>query len=256
MSRLYGRINDVYNISRYMQENYHGKYKKDKTPTTGIELENAPALLVPYLTDDIIRYLDKLEINIAWNFFIKDTVYSGVGEEKNVIIFPNKTVQEEYKRDLIYFIGDLLRRLNLDYMPNEQDIRCQYSDVLPLLLEYLYLRECDQEERFSDKHLSDLNLNAKHYIRLYEIFKKYNKLLSEDTFLRNTLLYLVPLSSFDATLQISDEIANDKEALRSLISELIENPNHDREEVIAKRNIDTYGFKRLTKEIDRKNQRR
>ena len=158
-------------------------------------------------------------------------------------------MKEEYKRDLVYFIGDLLRRLSLDYIPDEFDIRCQYSDVLPLLMEYLFLRDCGKEKRFSDKHLQDLKLNANQYIKIYEKFENNKEFSNEQIFLRNSLLYLVPLSSMDATLQISDEIINDKESLKQLIKELIENENHNREDVLNKRNINTYGFKRLRKEI-------
>lgn len=256
MSRLYGRTIDVYSISKYLNENYKRTYEKDKTKIDAEEMEKTPEIITPYLPRNAQEYLDKSEIEIAWNLFTKDTIYSGYGETKNTIIFPTRTMQEEYRRDLIYFMGDLLRRINLDYLPDEFDIRCQYSDVLPLLLEYLFLRDSGKKERFSDKHLKDLALNAKEYVKIYDNFNNFKQVSDEKRFLRNTLLFLVPLSSMDATLQITDDIANDKESLRALIKELIENPNHNREEVMKKRNIDTYGYKRLRKEIDGVNKRR
>ena len=250
MSRLYGRVNDVYNISNYLIENYNNKYVKDKSKISNDELENSINYVIPYLSKDNINYINKCDVKIYYNKFIKDTLYSGVGEEENVIFFKTKDMKEEYKIDLLYFIGDLLRRKSLDYMPDEYDIKCQYSDTLPLLIEYLYLKEVNKEDRFSLRNLSDLQLNAFDYKKLYERFQKYPYIYSEDNMLRNTLLFLVPLSSMDATLQIIDKYYNNKDELIKLINELVENPNHNREEAMQKRDIETYGFKRLRKEID------
>ena len=250
MSRLYGRVDDVYNISNYLIDNYNKKYVKDNSEISSDELENSLDLVMPYLSKDSIKYVNDCDIKIYWNRFIKDTIYSGVDEEENVIFFKTKEMKEEYKIDLLYFVGDLLRRKSLDYMPDEYDIMCQYSDLLPLLIEYLYLKEKDEVNKFSEKNLSDLRMNAKEYKKIYEKFQKYPYIYSEDNMLRNTLLFLVPLSSMDATLQIADKFGDDKDELRKLIQELVENKNHNREEIMRDRNIDTYGFKRLRKEIN------
>ncbi len=249
MSRLYGRTTDIYSISKYLMENYNRKYEKDNTPISYDDLEKTFEIIGKYLPEDGKKYLADAEIEVSWNLFTKDTIYSGYGEEKNAIIFPTKQLKEDYRRDLVYFSGDLLRRINLDYMPDFQDIRCQYSDVLPLLLEYLFLKELRKEDRFSDRHLQDLKLNAKEYIKIYEAFKEFPKHFSEERFLSNSLLFLVPLSSMDVTLQLTDDIIEDSDELKSIIKELIDNEHHNREEVINKRNLDTYGFKRLRKEI-------
>jgi len=135
-------------------------------------------------------------------------------------------------------------------MPNEYDIMCQFSDVLPLLIEYLYLKEINQEERFSNKNLTDLKLNAYEYKKIYERFEKFPYIFSEENMLRNTLLFLVPLSSMDATLQIVDKYKDKKDELVKLIYDLFENINHNREEVINERDVETFGFKRLRKEIE------
>lgn len=248
MSRLYGRTDDVYNISKVFVEEYKGKYIKDNTIISPDELENSANVIEPYLSRENLKYLDEKEIEIACNPFIRETIYSGLGEDKNVIIYPSRKIKEEYKRELIYFIGDLLRRKSLDKLPEEFDIKCQYSDVLPLLLEYLFLRDTGKEERFSAKHLGDLNLNAPEYIKIFDRFNKYEGLYDKGKFLRNTLLYLVPLSSMDATLQIVDNIT-DEDDLKKLIDELISNENHNREDILKDRNIETYGFRRLIKEI-------
>ena len=202
-------------------------------------MESPIKVITPYLTDEAVNYLNDCNIQLAHNNFIKDTIYSSYGDEENIIIFPTKVMKERYKRDLAFYMGDLLRRVNLDLLPSDYDIRCQYSDVLPLLLEYIFLRDTGKGEEFSSRHLHDLNLNAKHYVKMFERFDKYKDILNKDSFLRNTLVYLVPLSSMDATLQIGDDIANDKVALRELINDLFENVDNNREIVMKERNIDT-----------------
>ncbi len=251
MSRLYGRTNDIYSISKDLLENYNKKYERDNAIISFEKMDKSLEIIEKFIPRDAALFLKDAQIEVAWNLFIKDTIYSGYGEEKNTIIFPTKKMKEEYRRDLVYFAGDLLRRINLDYVPDDFDIRCQYSDVLPLTLEYLFLKEIGKEDRFSDKHLQDLKLNAKEYVKIYENFHNYPEVFNEERFLKNSLLFLVPLSSFDMTLQIADEIVNDEDKLKLLIKELINNENHNREEVINKMNMDTYGFKRLRKEIRR-----
>jgi hypothetical protein len=235
-----------------LKEEYKGKYKKDNTVISGDDLEKSPLVITPYISRENALYLDKQEIEIACDSFIRETIYSGLGEERNIIFFKSRKLREEYKRELIYFIGDLLRRKSLDYLPEEFDIKCQYSDVVPLIIEYLFLRDTGHAERFSSKHLSDLSLNAPEYMKIYERYNKYEGLFNKEDFLRNTLLYLVPLSSMDATLQIIDELGNDKDELKKLLNELINNESHNREAILKDRNIETYGFRRLRKEIIRK----
>ena len=109
-------------------------------------------------------------------------------------------------------------------------------------------------EKFIDKNFKDLKLNAYDYKKMYERFKKYPFIYSEENMLRNTLLFLVPLSSMDATLQVIDKYGDRKDELLLLIQELFDNNNHNREEIIAKRDINTFGFKRLIKELDMRKQ--
>ena len=93
-------------------------------------------------------------------------------------------------------------------------------------------------------------MDAPHYQKIYNKHQKHPSIYPDDYLLRNTLLYLVPLSSMDATLQLIDKYKDDKDEIRYLIYELVQNESHNREEIMAERNIDTYGFKRLRKEID------
>ena len=250
MSRLFGRVEDVKGVADYLTENYNKKYLKDKTEITDVELMDATKDILKYLDKDYVIYINHCNIGVYWNRYIKDTEYSGVGEEYNSIFFPTKKMIEEYKLDLMFFIGDLLRRRKMDYIPDQYDVRCQYSDVLPLLMEYLYLKENNKEEIFSTKIIADLRLDAPHYQKIYNKHQKHPSIYPDDYLLRNTLLYLVPLSSMDATLQLIDKYKDDKDEIRYLIYELVQNESHNREEIMAERNIDTYGFKRLRKEID------
>lgn len=249
MSRLYGRVEDVRSISEYLKDKYDGVYTPDKTIIEGQELENAPSVIAPYLSSDSITYLDSLDIELAYNRLIRETCYSGPGEKSNIIYFPTKNMKEEYKRELIFFMGDLLRRKNFDRYPDVFDIKCQYSNVLPLLIEYLYLRDTGKEDRFSPKYLQDLKISALEFLKRYR--KNINRPEKEEQLLNDTLLILIALSSMDATLQIKDKFASDKDSLIQLIDELVVNERHDREEIIKRRDIDTFGFKTLRKEIDR-----
>ena len=214
-------------------------------------MEEAPNLLNEYLPKNVIDFLNKQEISICYNPFAKTT--STIGADLSgdpTIIYPSKKIREEYKRELIYFIGDILRTINLDLLPDKFDLKCQYASVIPILLEYLYLKESGNLESCSLKYLSELRDNAIDYIRLYEKFKKHENIYDTGTFLMASLTYLVPFASMDATLQITDKYIDDKEKIKELLGELIENKENNREKIILKNNIDTYGFKRLRKEIN------
>ncbi len=251
MSRLYGRTDDVYYISKFLMENNHGKYKRDLSKTSPDGLVEAAKMVDPYFSKDMQDYLNECHIRLGYNNFIRNTIYSGTDDKENIIIFPTKKPKEEYKRELLYFVGDLLRRKNMDLVPSEFDLKCQYSDLLPLLVEYLYMKEDNKEDSFSSKHISDLTLNAKEYIKIFEDFNSDFRTIPEGSFLWNTLLFLVPLSSLEALLQII-ELGYDKEEIKKLIEELYENKNNNREEIMLERNIDSYGFKALRKEIKRR----
>lgn len=271
MSRLFGRVEDVKGVADYLTENYNKKYLKDKTEITDVELMDATKDILKYLDKDYVIYINHCNIGVYWNRYIKDTEYSGVGEEYNSIFFPTKKMIEEYKLDLMFFIGDLLRRRKMDYIPDQYDVRCQYSDVLPLLMEYLYLKENNKEDRFILKHLEALKWNGEKYCKTYETYNKHlvtdreNQLLiySEDIdsaredfnkkyekdFLVNTLTILVPLSSMDAMLQIIDKVKT-KEDFKKIAKLIYDNPDNNRQLLLRDYGIDSFGHKRLRKEIN------
>lgn len=250
MSRLQGRVEDVNSISKYLIENYNKVYIPSFKEVGTDELMDAPKKVFPYLSKDSVQYINDCNIQLCWNGKLAGTIYSSAESDENVIFFRTKQMREEYKTDLVYYIGDLLGRKNNDIIQDQYDISCQYNSLLPLLIEYLYLKEEGKEDVFSDRNISDLRMNAKEYRKIYEKVKLFPFLFSEENLLNNTLLYLIPLSSLDATYQIIDNYGNDKDKLIYLIQELIDNENHNREEIINKNNINTYGFKRLRKEID------
>lgn len=249
MSRLYGRVEDVYRFYKYLIENYDDKFKKDNTFISGDELQDAPKSILNYLCKEDIIYLNNCDIKYYWNKRNKDVIFES-SDECNAIFFPTKKMIEEYKSDLIYYIGYLLNERKLDYMHDEYDISCQFSALVPLLTQYLFYKENKKEERFAEKNLSDLCLNAPIYNKNHDRTIKYPKLFDEDYLLRQTLLNLVPLSSFDAALQIIDTYGNDKNEMRYVLKSLINNIHNNREEIVNELGINTYGFKRLRKEID------
>lgn len=251
MSRLYGRVEDVNSFYNYFIDNYNKKYVKDNTIISCDELQDSQKLILDYLYKDYIIYLNNCNVKCFYDKRSKDVAYN-IEEGNNVIFFPTKDMKEEYKSDLIYYIGDLLNNRRLDYMTDEYDIRCQYGDLIPLLVQYLFFKESGKEDRFTSKNFEDLKSNVPIYKKVHDRSIKYPKIYTRDILLRHTLLNLVPLSSMDAALQIIDKYGNDKNEMRYLLGQLIINEHHNREEVVNEIGINTYGFKRLKKEIDLK----
>ena len=250
MSRLYGRLEDINSVSKYLIDNYKKLYIPNYKEIEVEEVIETPKLIYPYLSEDTIKYIDDCDVKLHWNGKLPGTVYSGLGSDENVIMFRTRQMQEEYKIDLMYYLGDLLNRKNLDTMHGNHDTASQYSILLPLLIEYLFLKETEQTEVFSDRNLPDLRKEAKGFHRMYEIHKRFPFCYTEENILDRSLFSLIQLSSMDATLQIIDKYGNDKEELRRLIQELVDNIDSNREYIMNDRNISTYGFKRLRKEID------
>ena len=60
---------------------------------------------------------------------------------------------------------------------------------------------------------------------------------------------VVQLSSLDGALSLID-ITKTPDEFKQLIEELMLNKDNDRAQVLRKRKIDSYGYKRLRKEID------
>ncbi len=275
MSRLYGRAFDVYQMSNYILSAKIPKYNEDNKKITLDELINSSGIIELYIPESAIDYIVNYPIHIVKSPIIP----------RNMSEFPNKTnpnatiyfkgfnFKEEHKRDLNFFLGCVLSQVNPDKLPKNNDLPCEYGDILPLLLEYLYLKENNKEDIFLPKHLESLKFNAEKYTKSYEIYHKYlannglyeSSFLSqkqqekieeyntklENDFLKNTLTMLVPFSSVDGVLQVIDKIQT-KEEYKDLIAKLYENKKNNRQDILKDYNIESYGYKRLRKEIDRR----
>ena len=274
MSRLYGRSYDVYNASCNLKYANLKHYKKDKRKTSWDELATCPEKIELYLPSSAIDIISNQPIRVVGSPLVlyEKSLLPKSEDDEPTLLFPRRKPIEEYKRELVFFLGTFLSMKSPDELPKVDDIACEYSDLLALLLEYLYLKESDKLDDFSIKHLNELLYNAKRYIKSYENFEKIRSKVREadmyimnDTavktldnylvgkeqeFLKATLDSLVPLSSMDALLQITDEV-KDTEEIKKLIEKLIENPDHNRQNILNDMGVSTFGYNRLIKEIGR-----
>lgn len=275
MSRLFGRSAEVYNTSKYLEESNIPKYKPDKSKTTWLDVQNSPSKIELYLPDTAIKIIEKTPIRIVSSPLVfKEASILPVHEgEEPTLFFPRITPIEEYKQELVFFIGTVLSIYSPDLLPKNFDIPCEYGDVLSLLLEYLYLKEVDKEDTFCLKHLNELLYNAKHYTKSYENYyanqraMEFNRFAfitsneqkqidshyqkQEQLFLKSTLQSLVPMASMEAVLQLIDNVKS-TEDIRNLLEQLIINPNNDRQTILNDFGVDSYGFKKLRKEIEKR----
>ena len=273
MSRLYGRAFDVYQVSKELSEKQIPKYKEDNSKISLDDLIDSTNALDIYLPEEAIDYIINYPIHIVKSSFIPRNMseFPSVHNPNATIYFKGARFKEEQKRDLSFFLGCVLSQVNPDELPKNFDLPCEYGDLFPLLMEYLYLKENNKEEIFLNKHLNSLKSNALKYQKIYEAYQKHlvvdreNELLilndadvarlddfrnkSEQIFLENTLASLVPLSSVDGALQIIDKVKT-KEDFKKIIKELYENPNNNRQELLRNYDIESFGYKRLRKELD------
>ncbi len=255
MGRIMGRSMETYDLSKEFMNAKFPKYKKNKRVITLEELEKCPDAIKSYLPESAIEFIKTHQINIVRNFFVPGiiTIFpDNIRTQEPFMIVHNKTY-EEHKRDLIYFIGGLLNRLEDDHMDlNALNIPCQFASVLPILFDSIYMKETGRMDEASLKFLHELRGNARRYIRTYE---KYNRNPDNEDmrqFIINTLIFLIPFSSMDASLQIMEKYGEDKEGMKKLIDEFIVNENgNQREQILLDRGIETTGFKSLRKEIER-----
>lgn len=275
MSRLYGRAFDVYQTSIELKNSNLEKYKEDNKKISLDELINSTDVLDIYLPESAIDYIVNYPIHIVKSPLVPRnmTQLPTLLERHATIYFKGIYLKEEQKRELSFFLGSVLSMMNPDELPKENNLPCEYGDTLSLLLEYLYLLENNKEDRFVIKHLNELKWNAERYSKIYETYQKHllssrenelsivsEKTLSkiedfnyryEKDFLKSTLDFLVPLSSLDGVLQIIDNTKT-KEGFKNIIELLYNNPDNNRQELLNDYGIDSYGYKRLRKEIESK----
>lgn len=256
MSRIMGRSLELYNISKDFLGTNIPQYKPDRTVITDDELLDAPEAIRMYLPETAIQYIKDHPISVAVRRFNKGTTtiapIPGVEDTPYMIVNSSK-MREEYKRELIFFLGDMLTKINFDMMHlTDFEIPCQFGTFLPIYLDYLYHRETGKEDTFSLKYLDELKDNATRYVPIYERYNNAPERFDINKFLVDTLTFLTPFSSMDAALQAGEKLGDDKEAIKKLIDEFIQNENHNsREHILYDRGIETVGFKSLRKELKR-----
>ena len=271
MSRIMGLSTDVYNVYKRLNDVKIVHYKKDLHNTTWENIIGVEKDIEMYIPESAKEHFKENKITIVKSPFKRNTIASIPTEkgETPTIYFPSMNAKEEYKKELVYYLGMLLREENKDKESDFYNIPSMYQDVLPLLLEFVYLDNMNFSQIFSIQKLHELYISSRAYIKAYNDNKKieeinYNsKYLTGDqyekihnnykkyleTFENVTLDYLIPLASLDATLQITDN--KDKYDLKEIINTLYENKDNDRTKIINDMGIDTYRFNRLNKEIDK-----
>ncbi len=274
MSRLYGRSDDVYNISKYLLEKDLQEYNYDKTKITFEEIQDTLSCIEIYLPEKAIEIITNTPIVLSKTILVKKplTFLPNDKEKEPVIYLPKRNIIKEYQNDVIFFTGRFLASFSPDKMPTDFTIPCEFHDVIPFLLNYLYHRENNNEDIFSLKYLHELSSNAESFVKIYDKYQEFldarfegrifgsNERIEKyyesnmKAILYKTLKSLVPLSSMDATLQIIDR-NYDSEEYKNLLNELIVNQNNNREEILRNKGIESFGFKRLAKEIDKKRKR-
>ena len=166
----------------------------------------------------------------------------------------------------------LLSSYKEDDNPNLMSICKEHNDILALIIEYLDLKEIGEEEKFSKKHLEQLKMFTSSYIGDYENYREFAELGSSDSLVtmeadrydkimgilqendeimeETTMEALIQISSFDGALQVIDKCKS-REDFQQIIEELMLNKDHDRTTLLYEKGIDSYGFKRLRKELNK-----
>ena len=272
MSRIYGRAYDVYSITKDLEETKLPKYKKDNTKTSWDEIEITPEKIEIYLPDKAIDFLASKKTKIMKTPFLKFTL-TQIPEEENeerFIKFPSLTPKEEFKRELMFYMGMLLSSYNKDNPNEKYGIPNEYDDTLPLLLEYLYLKYVNKEDKFSIKHLNELQSYQKDYITFYDDYQDFQDLrrkarfayLSQEKYEKFQALCIdkeneitsltndsiIQLSSLEGVLGIIELL--DKEDIKTIIEKLMINEKYNRSEILKEYGIESFGYKRLRKELE------
>ncbi len=270
MSRLFGRTDDVYDISKLLVETKFQEYKPDKRVIDHEALINAPSEIEEYLPEKARDFINNTDVGLYKSLFTREVKYRVAASKEGelpAMLFPVGKLIEEYKDDVIFFSGRLLANYSQDELPKQFDIACEFSDMIPVILVYLHLRQLGKEDMLLTKFSKDFVHNARSFIKVYDDYERFCAREKEKAFftssapsqfeesnkraiLIKTLNSLVPLSSMDATLQIIDRNLSQAE-YKDLIEELMLNPDHNREKIINDKGIETFGFKRLRKEINR-----
>lgn len=277
MSRIYARSNELFDTCKTINAIHIKRHKPNRTMVDWNDLENCPNLIECYLSKDAVDLLSNHKIEILKDPFSLHARRSNIVENESTrVSFPTLFfAREEFKRELVFLLGLILGLQNIDKEREDfsYDIQDEYRDVLPLLLEYLYMKDSSQEDKYSLKKLWEIKTWVKDYIKNVAEYRKRVEAgetllrtgvyLSSDGF-EGTLAYrdenienienltqhvITPFSSMDATLKIIDMNLSQDE-VKALLDKLYKNECGDRARVMESYGIKQDGYKRLIKEFE------
>lgn len=270
MSRTYGKSNITYDFYEELLDTKIPKYKKDKRESSWEAIRDIDNKIKLYLPEQAIELLGSKRTVILRQPFRRKTISVIPAEPEGVraIVFPRNAPYKENEYEYMYYLGRLLSVVNPDdmfdfYVPGE------YDEVIPLLLEYLYVKEHGDTDQFSINYFNELKKNAKRFMRNYNTIESDAKSL--DYAKRNSMLFdpyyaeqvfnkdknnfeqlaainMRVLASFDALLNIADRNLSVEE-IKELIDKLMTNKTKSRETVIRDMDIDTLNYPRIRKEL-------
>lgn len=273
MSRAFGRIQEVYDITRLLQDTELPKYKTDRKRCTWEDIAETPERVEIYLPDQAIEFLASKPIKIMNSPFLRYTLTQipDTEEEDRFIKFTSKIPRDEFKRELMFYVGMLLSSYNPDDLTDIFNTPGEYDDTLPLYLEYLYLKFAGKEKEFSLKQINLLKRYVKYFPKAFKDYQdfadlkedaRYADLTSEEyERFQNLSLEkdadiecfakdcLAQLSSMESALALIEQ-AKTEDEIKQVILALMLNKNRCREDVLTNMGIESSGFKRLRKEIN------
>ena len=273
MSRILGRSYDVYLASVALKNARIRKYKDDYTRTTWESVANSPKQYQMYLPQCAIDFLASKPIKLKKDPFL---VYTEMqipenDNQERYIKFPSLAPVEKYKTEYAYYLGMLLSFYHEDGEEDLYTFPKEYSDLLPMLMVYLQLKAEGKEKDFIKKYLSILSNYVGTYITDYEAYdgfeefynaavvtemtaEKYDKLTetrqeNDEKMISAVGETIIQLSSLDGVLQIVDRCKT-KEDFQKIIEILFINEQKDRSSILRSEGIESFGYKRLRKEIE------
>ena len=274
MSRILGRAFDILQITDQLNEREISTFKKNKNISSWKKIENVPKELSIYLPDSAIDFINEKKISLKKNP-LRIYTYTSVPEyedEERYIRFCSNKPYEEFEREYAFYIGLLLSSYQMDTEEEFMELGREYDEILPILIDYIYLKNNNKEKDFSIKYLDQIKRDIRLFKKIYNEYKKFNDFscnaeihdLSEHEYENYQRLceehdedmekcimnHLVELSSLDGTLQIIDKNYSAEE-YKELIEELMLNSDENRSSILYQRGIESYGYKRLRKEIEK-----
>ena len=270
MSRIYGNSEVTYNFYDELLNTQIPKSIKDRRKSSWEEIRAIDDKIKIYLPKEAIDVLGISRTVILRQPLRRRTV-SVIPADPNgtrAIVFPRKAPYKDNEYEYTYYLGKIIANDNPDEMTDFL-VPGEYDELIPLFLEYLYVKEHGDTNAFSINYFNELKKNAKRFMRNYNYIRS-----SDDTLnygIRNGLfvdpeyamdafdneliqfeqlagINMRVLSSFDAMLQLADKDLSNEE-IKELIRNLMLNEKKARETVVRDMGIETFGYSRSRKEL-------